>query len=646
MRFLSAAFFLLLLVSDTRAQSLFQKGYGLQGSITELRGAQPTTDGGFLLTGTYSGGSLMVKTAANGDTLWTRKLLTGSAWQAQAVSNGYLLTGNALVRTDLNGQVQWAKTYDGGGAYVARNTTDGGFVFGGWSGDRVIRTNGAGTPIWQCYYEQFQSIEDIQPVVNTGFVVLGTSAGTVGAGLGDVLLMKIDGGGNVEWSRTYGGADNDIGRSVQRTSDGGFVITGYTYSAGAGNADVLLLKVDMNGNLTWARTYGGTLGDEGFSVQQVANTGYIVSGLTWSWGQGNQLYALLANNAGDLIWSHAYGQGFGTSANIAAKVPGGYMLAGTSEARFHLLRTDEFGATGCEYATATIAASPVLTVGSPTIAAVPDLVVEALVTVAANSGLNDLVQPCVATCVAPQAVHVAVKCLLSGPYNSATGLMNDQLRAQGRIPLTHPYAAMAWPVTGPTATSIPVLSVTGANAIIDWVVLELRSAATPAQVIERRACLLQADGDVVDVDGVSPVGFCAPPNNYHVAVRHRNHLAVMTATPWSLAPVAVSIDLTTPATATFGTAARKSVGSALALWPGNARWSDSFLAYTGSANDRDAILTYLGGINPNSVLFGYTHQDLNLDGQIKYTGTANDRDLILQSVGSSTPNYVRLQQLP
>ena len=75
---------------------------------------------------------------------------------------------------------------------------------------------------------------------------------------------------------------------------------------------------------------------------------------------------------------------------------------------------------------------------------------------------------------------------------------------------------------------------TGINAVVDWVVLELRDPASPNIVLASRAALLLSDSNIVDMDGVSPVRFTMPSGMYHVAVRHRNHLAVMTATPVSL----------------------------------------------------------------------------------------------------------------
>ncbi|MEM9931415.1 MAG: hypothetical protein AAF840_16490, partial [Bacteroidota bacterium] len=124
-------------------------------------------------------------------------------------------------------------------------------------------------------------------------------------------------------------------------------------------------------------------------------------------------------------------------------------------------------------------------------------------------------------CVA--APQVAVKAFLQGSYDDATGLMSDQLRVLGLIPTTSPYVG-----TGEKTTQ-EVFSVTGPNAIVDWIVLELRSAQDPTQVLKSRSALLQRDGDIVDIDGVSPVSLIGVnASGYFLAVRHRNHLAMMT----------------------------------------------------------------------------------------------------------------------
>lgn len=246
--------------------------------------------------------------------------------------------------------------------------------------------------------------------------------------------------------------------------------------------------------------------------------------------------------------------------------------------------------------------------------------------------------------VAPPTV-LAAKVLLDGAWRSAANLMVDSLRRQGALPLTEPYSAAGHVLTGATTTAAPVLAVTGPNAITDWVLVELRSATTPAQVLEARAALVQRDGDVVAVDGTSPLGFCLAAGSYHVAVRHRNHLGVMTAQPIALNGTATALDLSVSTTATWGTNARKSANGRTLLWSGNVV-GDGQVKYTGGGNDRDPILTLIGGTVPTATVAGYHLADVTLDGQVKYTGSGNDRDPILSNVGGTVPTATVVQQLP
>ncbi len=127
-----------------------------------------------------------------------------------------------------------------------------------------------------------------------------------------------------------------------------------------------------------------------------------------------------------------------------------------------------------------------------------------------------------------------LKTMLGGSYDITNGLMKDELRQNALIPLTEPYTSLGYTHIGGGGETISssVLTATGDGAIVDWVVLELRSGTNPETIIATRSALLQADGDIVDVDGVSPIAFpSVPSGNYYVAIRHRNHLGTMTATP-------------------------------------------------------------------------------------------------------------------
>ncbi len=251
--------------------------------------------------------------------------------------------------------------------------------------------------------------------------------------------------------------------------------------------------------------------------------------------------------------------------------------------------------------------------------------------------------------VESNGVKVALKLMLEGPYDVNTDRMRDDLRAANQVPLTEPYTNLGFPQAGNGGNetiNASVLTVTGDNAIVDWVQLQLRNSATPSAVVATRCALVQRDGDVVDKDGVSPVTFVAGPGSYYVAVRHRNHLGAMVAAPIALTATATAIDLTAPATVTFGTEGTKSLDGLKMLWAGNVL-SDGVLQYTGDGNDRDPILSAIGGTVPTAIsAVGYQASDVNMDGVVKYVGDGNDRDPILTNIGGTVPTNTRLQQLP
>ncbi len=251
--------------------------------------------------------------------------------------------------------------------------------------------------------------------------------------------------------------------------------------------------------------------------------------------------------------------------------------------------------------------------------------------------------------VVRNGVRVSPKVYLQSAYNTGTGLMNDALRVNNLIPTNEPYAALSFPVVqGGGETLRPsALTPTDQNAIVDWVFIELRSKTNAATRLYTRAGLLQRDGDVVDMDGVSPLHFYnAVADDYYVAVRHRNHLGVRSAATVALTETAASVDFTGSLTALY-----KPVGhpnevafvqpdGKVSLWGGNTN-GDGVIKMTGpfvTNNDYLKLLNVLGA--STNVLSGvYLQQDLNMDGTLKMTGpfvTNNDYLRLLNILGAST----------
>ncbi|HRF82492.1 MAG TPA: lysyl oxidase family protein [Flavobacteriales bacterium] len=243
-------------------------------------------------------------------------------------------------------------------------------------------------------------------------------------------------------------------------------------------------------------------------------------------------------------------------------------------------------------------------------------------------------------------VVLDLKAFLDGPFDSNAGMMHDSLRVKGLLPLNEPYAALGFPQVGPGGEQISaaMLNTTGSNAVVDWVRVELRSASTPSVILAAQSAVLTRNGQVISTTG-APLRFSVNNGNYHVAIRHRNHLGVMTAQPVALSAVSTTIDMRSTATQLWGTASSKVAGSTRMLWSGEAV-RDGVILYTGANNDRDILLQMIGGQVPTNTVSGYHQSDVNLDGVTKYTGAGNDRDPILANIGGLVPTNSLPQQLP
>jgi hypothetical protein len=157
---------------------------------------------------------------------------------------------------------------------------------------------------------------------NTGLAIWGTN---------DVYLIKTDASGNKTWEKTFGGMNEDLGYSVQQTSDDGYVIVGSTESFGQGSSDVYVIKVDVAGKETWYKTFGGAGWDYGRSVQQTSDGGYIIVGSTSSFGMGStDIYLIKTDVTGSEEWHKTFG-GAGTQygTSVQQTSDSGYIIAGT-----------------------------------------------------------------------------------------------------------------------------------------------------------------------------------------------------------------------------------------------------------------------------------------------------------------------------
>ncbi|PCJ88411.1 MAG: hypothetical protein COA57_03285 [Flavobacteriales bacterium] len=193
---------------------------------------------------------------------------------------------------------------------------------------------------------------DVKQTYDGGFIITGSTS-SFGNGSSDVYLLKIDSIGNYQWSKAIGGTNIDWGMAVQQTADSGYIVAGYTNSFGAGGYDVYVLKTDSVGNLEWQQTYGGSDWDFAYSLEKTTDGGYIIAGETYSYGNGNNdVYLLKIDSIGDTVWTKTYG-GFAEdfAKSVKPTYDGGYIITGgtgsmgAGETDVYLIKTDASGDT-------------------------------------------------------------------------------------------------------------------------------------------------------------------------------------------------------------------------------------------------------------------------------------------------------------
>ena len=321
-----------------------------------VRNIQQTTDGGYIVAGSSF-------SSANGDVTGTNH-------------------GNSdywIIKLNVSGNIVWNKLVGGTGhddAYDIQQTTDGGYIVAGYStssasGD-VTGTNHGATDFWVVKLDALGNIVwnkllggtwneetyDVQQTTDGGYIVAGYSYSSASGdvtgtnhgpfGSGDYWIVKLNASGNIVWNKLLGGSGHDVAYGIRQTTDGGYIIAGHSNSSNSGDVtgsnhggvDYWILKLDASGNIVWNKLLGGNVTDVGTDVQQTTDGGYIVAGYSHSSANGDvtgsnhgleDYWIIKLDGLGNIVWNKLLG---GTVAEIPSAIQqttdGGYIIAGSS----------------------------------------------------------------------------------------------------------------------------------------------------------------------------------------------------------------------------------------------------------------------------------------------------------------------------
>lgn len=343
--------------------TLWARTYG-GSNIDVAYDVQPTTDGGFIVTGyTRSYGAAghnlwLFKTGPDGQLEWNLAFGGSNDDEGQAVcqtsDGGYAAAGFTqsygsggkdvwLVKVDSLGTQQWTRSFGGSSdeeAYGLRETSDGGLVIAGatssyGAGSRdmwLIKTDASGNLTWSRTFGGFGSdgAWSVRQTADSGYILAGWTFSYGPGAVGNAWLVKADSLGTMQWQQYFGGTGVDRAYEAVPTTDGGYVLAGYTDSYGAGLYDAYVVKAQSNGTGQWSESYGGTGRDYAYDLVVTPDGGSLAAGSTLSFGAGgDDIYLVRTDASGGLDWYMTYG---GTASDVAyaiANVPdGGYIVAG------------------------------------------------------------------------------------------------------------------------------------------------------------------------------------------------------------------------------------------------------------------------------------------------------------------------------
>ena len=280
-------------------------------------------------------------------------------------NSGYIIAGNTrlnafVLKTDPTGSEQWNRTFGGtfsdNRAVSVLQTSDGGYLIAGSTGTYrdnspdiwLVKVSPQGQEQWNRTLggTGYEVMVFVQQTADEGYNIIGNTD-SYGAGSFDIWFVKIDSNGNMQWNNTLGGIGQDKAHIVKQVP-GGYIIAGRTESYGAGYSDFWLVKTDTKGEEQWNNTYGGYYNDGADSIQQTRDGGYIIAGMTQSFGAGHNDFLLVKTDSnGTEQWYRTFG-GVNHEFNPSVRLSpdGGYILGGLTlsfDGRYWLIKTDEDG---------------------------------------------------------------------------------------------------------------------------------------------------------------------------------------------------------------------------------------------------------------------------------------------------------------
>lgn len=289
----------------------WQKSYS-NSSVDDLRSIQETADGGYIAAGQtwfVKGGDVnawVLKLDAQGNIIW-QKIYDGlSAYCIQQTADGgYIVVGEIsgdgwVLKLDSAGNVEWQKSLGSSGSdsfLAVQQTHDAGFILLGSSNSFqggqwvtwVVKLDGVGNTLWQKTYGTFYTNPySISAAADGGYVVAGmvTLPETVAPNAADFWIVKLTSDGSVEWQRIYNFAEYDRIYRVRPANGGGYIAVGEVFFSGQSTSNIWVAELDSAGTIRWQQSYGGSSYEWANSIQQTVDGGFIVGGITWTFGFG------------------------------------------------------------------------------------------------------------------------------------------------------------------------------------------------------------------------------------------------------------------------------------------------------------------------------------------------------------------------